>query len=190
MTTRPKWWLDSSTFINAVNIARVHLLGRVRAPIAFVEYVFRVELTGPRAREATREAARREVANGAITVERLTVGDVVRMSALSPPRRVDTGELATAVAADACGAGVLCDDHRATEWLRTALANVALWESIEHVAVDAALRSLIAEHELPEIERRLGEQKYASRFSLHAAYAQQWFQRQQAAGGAEREPSE
>jgi hypothetical protein len=76
---------------------------------------------------------------------------------------------------------VLCDDHRATEWLRTALANVAAWESIEHVVVEAAMRSLLSEHDLPAIERTLGEQKYECRFSLQGAYAQQWLARQQAA---------
>jgi hypothetical protein len=174
------WRLDSSTFINALAVNRVALLSRVRQPIAFVEYVFRIELAGSGARAATREAAMHEVQRGAIGIDRLTMDDLARMSALSPPRRVDIGELATAVVAERVGAGVLCDDHKAVRWLSENLLSVPVWESIEHVMLAAAESCLVAEHELSIIEQRLVEAKYACRFNIAMAYAQLWLQRQQA----------
>jgi hypothetical protein len=172
--------VDASTFIHALALDRAPLLARLRSPLAFVEYVYRTELAGAGAHAKTREAAVEQVRRGAITVDRLSMADVVRMSAFAPPRRVDTGELATAVVADRLGVGVLCDDHKAVVWLREKLSRVREWEAIEEVLVAAAVANLIGESELPELQGRLVTAKYRCRYDLRRAYAQIWFREQQA----------
>jgi hypothetical protein len=102
------------------------------------------------------------------------------MATFTAPRRVDTGELATAVVADRLGLGVLCDDHKAVKWLKENLPGVRDWESIEHVMLAAAEANLLTEHDLGTIEQRLTASRYNCRFNLQLAYAQSWLARHQA----------
>jgi hypothetical protein len=180
------WKLDSSTFIHAVMVKLPAVLTRMRKPISFMHYVYEFELVGPNAHNETREAAKREVARGAIQIDRLTLADVTRMSRLAAPRRIHAGELATAVVAERVGAGVLCDDRAALKWLRRALEGVKAWESIEDVIVAAAESGLLGEHELAPLEESLRNKgPYHCRFPLHAAYAQLCLARQQALAARE-----
>jgi len=164
------WLLDSSTFINFLVIQRTSLLVRLRAPLYFPEYVFRVEL-GLNARPPTREHAEEVVRRGAIAIERLSIADLDRLAALSAPRRIGLGEVACAIIAERLGAGVLCDDWKARRWLAEKV-RASGWESTEDVLMDAALQLEVSEYELADFQASLTAGRYQCRFELRVEFLQ------------------
>jgi hypothetical protein len=164
------WTLDSSTFIHFIVINDLALLIRLRSPLHFPEYVYRVEL-GLNAKPATRAQAEVCVTRGTVSISRLTIDDLDRIAALSAPRRVGLGEIACAIIAERLQGGVLCDDWRARRWL-LARTSVSVWQAIEDVLLDAATRLEITEYDLVAFQGRLTSERYQCRFDLRLEFLQ------------------
>ncbi|MBZ4395925.1 hypothetical protein VZQ01_26785 [Myxococcus faecalis] len=160
------WMLDSSTFIHSLIIEQTRLVVTLRNPIAFPEYVFKVELLGERAHPETQEIARAVVTSGQITLRNLTLGDLDRIAQLNAPRKAGLGELACAIIAGREGGGVLCDDWKCRNWMSANTTPLVEWQSIEDVLLEAAERAHLSEYELEDLQKRLLSNRYHCRFDL------------------------
>jgi hypothetical protein len=165
-----QWFLDSSTFINGLISGTLPLILRLRNPMHFPEYVFRVEL-GLNAREETRRQAESLVGRAAIRIERLTVADLDKMAGLGTPRRIGLGEFACAILAERVAGGVLCDDRKAQYWLSGRLT-IPAWETIEDVLIDAAMCLEATEYDLLDFQAKLRAGRYECRFELRLEFLQ------------------
>jgi hypothetical protein len=164
------WMLDTSTFINTLVIDGIRLLVRLRSPLHFPEYVFRVEL-GLNARQRTREQAETLVRVGTVSIQRLTVADLDRIAQIAAPRRVGLGEIACSLLAERLQFGMLCDDWKARRWLSEKIA-LGVWEAIEDVLLDAAGRSEISEYDLSVLQEKLAAGRYQCKFDLRLEFLQ------------------
>jgi hypothetical protein len=136
------------------------------------DYVYRIELTGPRAHAETRARALDAVKTGALKVQHLTLDDVARIAALGPRRSAGLGELACAILAERSESGVLIDDRRAQRWLVDKV-RVRAWHDTETVLIDAAHRCEVTEYELSEFEGILANSRYTCRVNLRNEYLMQ-----------------
>lgn len=166
------WIVDASLFVHFCVLERVQLLFRMRRGLKVPEYVYRIELVSPNARQETRERATAAVAGGNMQVQQLTLADVARIAALGPRRSAAVGELACAVLAERQDYGVLCDDRRAQRWLGSRM-QLKAWEDIETVLVEAAHRFEVTEYELAALEATLLQNRYACRCDLRNEYLMQ-----------------
>ncbi|MDH5641372.1 MAG: type II toxin-antitoxin system VapC family toxin, partial [Nitrospira sp.] len=141
------WVLDSSVFIHFMIIEHFHVLVRCRSPLHLPEYVYRVELTGPKCQDATRAQAHAAVSAGDVRLQSLSIADLMRMASLGPGRKAAVGEIACALIAERCGGGMLTDDRKARRWLDVRV-RVSTWQSTEDVLIEAAHRLEVTEHEL------------------------------------------
>lgn len=170
--TASVWALDSSVFVNFAHINRLHTLASYRNPITVPEYVFRTELTGPRAPEPIRDAARKSYDRGHFQLGTVALSDLAELAALSPPRRVGLGEAACVIIAAKRAGGVLCDDLRAKNWLANNYKLVA-WERTEDILVGAAHATHLDEYALEECQGVLERNRYKCSTHLRTLYLQQ-----------------
>ena len=166
------WALDASVFINFVVIGHLPMLAKFRKPMAVPEYVYRTELTGPRAHPATRTAASQSKNKGHFKLATLTLTDLANLGALDRPRRVGLGEASCAIIAAKNSGGVLCDDMRSKAWLQHHF-QVAAWERTEEILVGAAHAEHLDEYALAECQKRLETNKYKCVCDLRIEFLQQ-----------------
>jgi hypothetical protein len=166
------WALDSSVFINFVTIEKLPTLASFRNPIAMSEYVYRTELTGPRASPGTRTAALNSKTKGHFELVTLTLADLANLGALARPRRVGLGEASCAIIAANSSGGVLCDDMRSKAWLTDHFSVVA-WERTEEILVAATHAAHLDEYALAECQKKLEANRYKCYCDLRTEFLQQ-----------------
>lgn len=160
--------LDSSTFIHFCIAGQTRLLVLLRSPLAFPEYIFRVEL-GSRAYPETREKAQHYVSRKEIGIKHLSLEELDLIASLKAPRRAGLGELSCAIIAHRERGVVLCDDQKCRNWISTHLPPV-LWESIEDILLSAAEQSHLSEFELDQIQKSLASNRYQCRCDLRTEH--------------------
>jgi hypothetical protein len=172
--------LDSSTFIHSCIAGQTRLLIKLRSPLAFPEYVFRVEL-GSTAHDDTRQAAQQCVSNNQISIKSLSLEELALLASLNAPRRAGIGELACVLIAHRERGVVLCDDEKCKSWIRANL-NPVVWECIEEVLLEAAEKYHLSEFDLAEIQKTLASQRYLCRYDLRTEHLRRELSRRSQAG--------